>query len=131
MPRHLCGDAASRHLLRPPRLGRAGSCNRSFPAQVEEPPPGRPRWRFRGPRSGRCALHPTAPRAPRPAPPGLGRFKATAAPALLSSVRTRISGQLAPAGDDPVAWETTGLQSFAEIVEPLGISVSHLVTLPS
>lgn len=62
--------------------------------------PARPAcWRFRGPRSGRCARRPAAQTAPRPAPPGLGRFKATAAPAPLPSARRLISGQRALAGD--------------------------------
>lgn len=51
----------------PPRLSRAGCSRRSFPALGGGAPPCPPGWRFRGPRSGRCALR--APRLrERPAP---------------------------------------------------------------
>lgn len=52
-------------------------------------------------------LLPTEPCAPllreRPAPPGLGRFKASAAPARLPSIKMRISQQQALVRDDLVA----------------------------
>lgn len=78
VPRHLRGDAG--HSAPP-----TAPC--PLPAPGGGAPPCPPGWRFRGPRSGRCALRPAAPTAPRPAPPGPGRFKATAAPAPLRPSR--------------------------------------------
>lgn len=63
--------------------------------------------------------------APRPRRPP-GAFKA-AAPR--PSVRVDTHLRATDSGRDLAAWERTGLQSFTEIAEPLGNSVSHPVTI--